>query len=339
MNIFRFFAAGHRIRGLGCHHAPAAMFLTAMALFTTAPSYPAHASENPDAPYIEIPFDPPTDAPLRYRLVNERIADGKTRTGILDQELRYRPTQDGYELTITTLSMSDGDHVITPQTVVDNPATAEMLAMLAPVTIALDADGAALHIVDWNAHRQRLARIPRLMSELDPANAGEDGEKAVERMIAPFVAASAEDAVDLLIKHWPTVIGWGGTMLSAGEEYEYSGEVQSPLVPVTLVQESTLILGATATGDISLSVLEETESGAILEAMLSYFEKLGSADDPRHQAMMSRLATEMADARNTNRVEIVFRAGTGTIQSARIEREFEFAIGAGLERTTIDLVE
>src|SRR5690606_21155197 len=105
------------------------LFLAALvALVMTQPS----AAQGPKSErplLIEVTFAPPVDAPLRYRLVNNRIADGKTRTAIVEQELRFQSLGDGYELTITTLSMSDGKFTVTPTTAMLNPAAAEALAM------------------------------------------------------------------------------------------------------------------------------------------------------------------------------------------------------------------
>ncbi|HSG33811.1 MAG TPA: hypothetical protein VLA37_04690, partial [Sphingomonadaceae bacterium] len=121
MNIFKSFGSRLRIRGHGRWHVAASLFLVAIVLFGTAQPHPAHASEGAEPSFIEIPFAPPTDTPLRYRLVSERNADGDTMTRIFEQELQFRVAASGYELTVTTLSMSDGNITVTAEAALTNP--------------------------------------------------------------------------------------------------------------------------------------------------------------------------------------------------------------------------
>jgi hypothetical protein len=313
-----------------------AVFAAGLAALVSLQPFPARAA--PDDSVLEIPFDPPVNVPLRYRIITEKESDEKTSRATAEQELIFRRVGKGYEVSISTLTISDGTTTLTPDTPLQGAATLA-LDMMQAVTLELDNHGQPIRVVDWPEQRAKLARLPQLLIADEPAEKLPTALESANRIIAPFLRASAEEAVGLLVKHWPNILGWGGTALAPGEPYSYSGEAQSPLVPVMLPQDGTVTIVRSDTDGYRLTLLETTAPEAVEATLISYFESLGEPGDAKHAEVMERVRTAFAGAQNFTRMDVTFAAGTGLIQSAVVERQFDFAIGSGVERVTIERLE
>lgn len=72
-----------------------------------SPTLPAPAA--PSAQIAVIPFDPPLDAPLRYRWEKAVQRDGKTRMSWAVSDFRFEEQGDGFRLTVSPVGSGSNE--------------------------------------------------------------------------------------------------------------------------------------------------------------------------------------------------------------------------------------
>lgn len=279
---------------------------------------------------LAIPFAPPLDQDLRYDLVVTKSSSNKGRSSVrLEQKLRFVHTEGGYRLTITMLRVDvAGKDAIALAKMTG--ATPDFLrASFGPYDLNLDTNGAVLAMGDWLSLKAALTSSTADMSKLlepDPA------KQVVAREVANGVAAqfsglSAEDAPYLLVKGWPSVLGYAGVEGEAGKSYPINGELPPGLMPMPLPVQGTFTLSREGNGILHYAEKTEPDRKAFAAGMQSVLAGISASWPTEQQQKLRSAAAAFERTTMTDVTEMRLDARTGMVVSARIAREISGSPG------------
>ena len=229
-----------------------ALALAAPAAATAAKEAAAPA-EAASAETILIPFDPPTDTPLAYRLRFERSNTGGTTAIEIEQRLTFARIDGGFALTIEQLAInSRGQRLdLTDKRALD-AVPLGLRVYLLPVVVELDGAGEMVRMRDWEAMQAGLRAFPEAAARFSGKPVDEGALAAMRTVLEPFINSTAEEAPSLLIRGWPAMLGYGGGTFVADETLESDVEVATPFSSTPIPAVSQGSVSRTPEGRISL---------------------------------------------------------------------------------------
>jgi hypothetical protein len=276
---------------------------------------------------ITIPFAPPIGTPLAYRIRLERKRASGDSVFEFDQRLTFARAEGGYTLTLETVSFnSEGRRIdLSDKRMLDAVPPALKVYFL-PMVVELDETGELVRMRDWPALQESLRGLPEAAAKLSGEPVDEAAVTAAKSLLDPFINSSAEDAPGLMIRGWPTVLGYGGMEFVSGATLEGETEVDSPLSSELLpaVMQATVV--RMRDRQIYLVQSAKVDDEALRRLTLSLIEQIkGRAETPG----TARLAEEITDLSITDQVGINFDPVTGLPATARIARYTSAAMPKG----------
>ena len=184
---------------------------------------------------LTIPFDPPIGIPLTYAMRLERKRPGGESVYDYEQRLTFERIEGGFLLRLETLAfMIGGQRLDLADSRVMERFPAALRPYLLPMSVELDEAGEMVRMRDWEAMRANLRELPDAAAKLSDVSDEAAGRAALAQFLGPIINASAEDAPALMIRGWPSVLGFGGIEVDLGETYEAEGEVEGGLLPASI---------------------------------------------------------------------------------------------------------
>lgn len=319
---------------------PALACALMLGLAVPAGAQEAHAAlpaEEAAAETVTIPFNPPLGTPLTYAMRFERKRPGGDSAYDYEQRLTFERTGDGFVLRLETLAFIIGGQRLD---LADNRVLAAipvaLQPYLLPMAVELDAAGEMVRMRDWEAMRANLRGLPETAAEMSGVPLDAAGRAAIAQVVFPILNASAEDAPALMIRGWPSVLGYGGTELDLGETYEAEDGVDGGLLPASIPAVTQFTLTRTSDGKLRLFQSTSYDPEAIRGATNAVI------DAARAQAGFEGKsgAGEALDAMQfSDNADIVFDPTTGMPITAEVLRivsvDTDKESGAGGEVLTI----
>jgi len=197
-----------------------------------APSYSATPAPVSDAAQpgtsagtAQIPFDPPIDTAMHYRIIRSFEGEGMPPGSVVvDQVLTVRPAEpEGWYLTIDTRSIVVDGRTFTPASdLAQLPMQEDVVLLHAPLTVSLDESGRVVRVENWQSYGAGLLKLPlvRPWGRHDPRVASQL-RAAMIAMIRQFVAGPAENAASVAAP-WKELLSYGRMEFSPGEPREWS---------------------------------------------------------------------------------------------------------------------
>lgn len=320
--------------------APALACALILGLAAPAGAQEAHAAlpgEESAAETVTIPFDPPIDTPLTYAMRFERKRPGGDSVYDYEQRLTFERIEEGFLLRLETLSFTFGGRRLDlADSRVMGGLPAALRPYFLPMTVELDAAGEMVRMRDWEAMRADLRGLPETAAELSGVPLDAAGRAAIAQVLGPIINASAEDAPALMIRGWPSVLGYGGFELDLGETYETESGADGGLLPASIPAVVQFRLTRTPDGKLRLFQSTSYDPEAIRAATNAVI------DAARAQAGFGSKsdAGEALDAmRFSDNVDIAFDSVTGMPITAEVLRvisvDAKSESGAGGEVMTI----
>jgi len=304
---------------------PARLLLAALAFSLSVPSTgqgPTPVTPSPlvvkSTEVVTIPFAPPLDAPLAYRLRFERRNTGGTTVIEMEQRLTFARIDGGFALTIEQLAINSGGRRLdlTDKRALD-AVPPGLRVYLLPVVVELDGAGEMVRMRDWEAMQAGLRAFPEATARFSGKPVDEGALAAMRTVLEPFINSTAEEAPSLLIRGWPAMLGYGGGTFDPGETIESGVEVATPFSSTPIPAVSQGSVSRTPEGHISL--VQKT----VFDPEVIHKLTLGVIDRIRAQgAMKGPLAP--ADAilglELTDEIAITFDPVTGLPVTGRTAR-------------------
>jgi len=311
---------------------------TVAAFFWYVPLDMARAADPTDVELLKIPFAPPVGQDLKYDVTTTKVQPNRNTVSRTKQALRFDHIGGAYYLTVTILRMEkDGTAVdlTTPAGMLSLPA--EIRPFLQPVTLELDSDGAFIRVRDWTRFQQALTALPDLISKADNPSDAAQAKAIGNRVIAPYMRMTAEQAPAAILKGWPAVFGFGGLELEAGAEYEGEEQMPSPLLPVSMTVRQRFSLARNESdGTLGFHKLSTPDPEKLRAAAVGFVSSLGDGADAAYRANVEKAAAMMETMKVDDRLDAFFDPSTGLVQRATIERRVSFGdAGQGGETITI----
>lgn len=260
--------------------------MLAIAFATALPLVPAAAQTASPAPPTQaptvLPFRPPLDTPLRYRVVQARTRpDQPSAATEWIEVLRFTKVDAGFRLEWHIDAASAAPLLRTP-------GMAPLLAPFTgdPITFDVDPDGEVLRVRDWDQVRPRLLRLIDALGDqgLDRA--------ALAAVRSLFERVTAEQAPALLLKSVQPLFSWAGAALQPGAPRSTVNTVAIPMFNVTLDRTTTVTLEPiTNPGERRFHLLTRVEDAAFKRMITQVAAQMGLApDSPEGKAMQAKLA-------------------------------------------------
>ncbi|WP_086607734.1 hypothetical protein [Erythrobacter donghaensis] len=313
-----------------------AMLLAALCLGLGAPTMAQEApADSPPVPptftmtaeRLTIPFAPPLDTPLTYRLRFERKRASGDSVVEFDQRLTFAKTETGYDLTLKALSLSsEGQHFDLGDPEVLGQVPTALRVYLLPMVVELDSAGDMVRMQDWPALQDSLRTMPEAMAKLSGEPVDEGALAAVRSALDPFINASAEQAPALMIRGWPALLGYGGLEFVSGATLEGDTEIDTPLWPDPIPATLQVVVVRMRDGQIYLVQDAKVDDEALRMVMLSLIERIKSKATTKGVAA---LAEEISALSITDRLGINIDPVTGLPVTARITRSTTAAMPTG----------
>jgi hypothetical protein len=301
---------------------PAVLLAAALCLGLAAPAPAQEASPvtaaDATGEAITIPFAPPLDTPIAYRLRFERKRATGDSAMEFDQRLTFVRAEGGYALTVETLSFnSEGRRIdLSDKRMLDILPPA-LKVYLMPMVAELDEAGEMVRMRNWPAMQESLRGMPDAVAAMTGRPVDEAALAAVKSVLDPFLNASAEEAPALMIRGWPAVLGYGGAEFVSGELIRGYTEVDTPFAPMPIPAVSQGSVTRSGDGRIMLTQTTLIDPEVLRALTLALIEQVKARAPTRGT---SRLAEEISSLSITDEVAIAMDRVTGLPVTARIER-------------------
>lgn len=301
--------------------APAFACALILGLAAPAVSQEAHAAlpaEEAMAETVTIPFDPPIGTPLTYALRFERKRASGDSIFDYEQRLTFERIAEGFLLRLETLAFTvEGQRLDLADSRVLAAIPVALRPYFLPMTVELDAAGEMVRMRDWDAMRANLRGLPEAAVALSGVPLDAAGRAAIAQVLGPIINASAEDAPALMIRGWPSVLGYGGVELDLGETYEAEDGIDGGLLPASIPAVAQFTLTRTPEGNLRLfqSTIYDPEAiRAVTNAVIDA-ARAQAGNGGKSGAGEALDATQLSD-----NVDIAFDPETGMPITAEVLR-------------------
>lgn len=333
-------------RGLGWRVSGAGLFrliLLAALAWLMPSSVAAEAGRNAKADgtapaLLTIPFAPPLGRDILYDLtITKSRPDKPSQKADIRQSLRYERSGDGYVLEIRYLSIATGGTVIDLTSGKPDAAMpAEMITYFEPVSFDLDSEGSLVRVRNWDALKSRYATLPdRLVAGKTPEEAAFI-RNGVETMLRSILQMSAEAAVNLVMKGWPSFLGFGGTELEDGVDYELESVLPASVLPfpIPVTIKSTLTRGEGGDLDYHQESAPKDDS-VVANGLMDYLRKISASLPEARRKEMETQLDGMKSIRIEDVLDMRLATGTGLIREGRYQRTISLLGQQAIELTTV----
>lgn len=313
----------------------------AAALFTlTLPG--AVAAQAPAASVSEVAelatrFDPPLDKPLRYKLTQENVRDGKTESSVLEQEVTYTRGSEGVVMTLRPLRLTTGGTAI-DLTDPKAPLPPVLKLLTAPVAFDLDGDGSIVRVRGWEDYKRNLiASIPAMVAISEPDLAKRpQTERIIRNFFGKYAETSAEDAPHLVAKGWPDVLDVMGISAPAGEWMETETEETIALFPEPIGYTITLKMDQLPGGALRIEMTSVPDPAELKAAIVGLAESMRKSAPPDLPMRALDPEEQLASMDLTMTMVVDLDARTGLVRRAVTERNIKTGDKKALDRITIE---
>jgi len=314
--------------------------LAAAALALTLPG--AAAAQAPatavaDAAELATRFDPPLGKPLRYKLTQEKVRDGSSESSVMEQEVTYTRGSEGVVMTLRPLRVTTGGTSI-DLTDPKAPLPPAFKLLTAPVAFDLDSDGAIVRVRGWEDYKRNLiAAIPEIAASAEPVVAKRpQTEKFMRDFFGKYLAASAEDAPQLVLKGWPDVLELMGAAAPAGKVVELKTVAASPLFPDPLNYNVKLTMSQQPSGILRIEVTSVPDPAALKKLVSSLVDPIIKSAPPDVKMDRGEMERTIAGMDLTMTMVVDLDAKTGLVRRAVLQKNIQLDDKTAFERVTIE---
>lgn len=274
-----------------------------------------------------LPFQPPIDAPIRYRLTQSKSAGGRpATTASLVYSYRFERNGDAFRLTVTPekADMMDFDRM--PM----SAATRERLAAFSkmPLVILLSRDaevaGIANEAAYLGAFRGWIDALAAEMEKISDPQQREMAKPAVEMLRS----LPAEAWVARLLENVQPVLEFAATELAKGEALTGDVEMDGP-GGETVTQHLSYTLEKVAAGTAEISLRSEADPEQLTATFKPLFAQIRAAAPDQGADPFGELVSVTRQTRGTYRVSTT----DGLLDSFRSEETLELKGSGGSEKT------
>jgi hypothetical protein len=206
------------------------------------------------------------------------------------------------------------------------------------MTFDLGDDGSFIRIRDWPRLRSAIADIPKLLIRSQPQGDPKTAKAVSEAVIRPFMSLTAEQAPGILLKGWPSFLGFGGVELQDSVQYEAAGQTNAPFVPVPIPTVVRYSLSKLPDNSLRLQQTSEPDGEKVGEAVAQYVGQMGQGLGPKERANVEKAAELMRNLRIKDHLDIRTAPETGLAVEAVGKRVMSFGSeGDGSETIEIHL--
>jgi hypothetical protein len=315
--------------------------LAAAALVLSLPGVAAAqapAAAVADAADLATRFDPPLDKPLRYKLTQEKVRDGKAESSVMEQEVTYTRGSEGVVLTLRPLRVTSGATTI-DLTDPKAPLPPMLKPLMGPVAFDLDSDGAIVRVRGWEDYKKNLiAAIPAIAAQAQPDKAKRSqAETFLRDFFGKYIAASAEQAPQLVMKGWPDVLDLMGTSAREGAVVETASVASVPMFPQPLNYKVQLKISRPASGNaLRIEVTSVPDPVELKAAIKGFVQDLLKSAPGVSANGGGDLESEFAGLDLTMTMVVDLDARTGLVRRAVLEKHLTLGKAKGFERITIE---
>lgn len=268
---------------------------------------------------LAVPFDPPIGKPLSYTVVLEKIRSRGDSAMELEQELTFENLGEGYLLHLDILAVNvSGMRLDLRDPDTQNALPSAIRPFTMSVRLELDQFGEPVRLRGWDEMRAMLSQLPDYVLEQAQNRDSERALEAARLLFGPLLSSSAEDAPGLIVKGWPTVLGYGGMELEDGEVYQAETLIEGGMLPNPIEADAELILRKGEGGDLRFEQTLIADPAALKAAIFALVEQFRSMElqTPRTEGGEEQL-DQIA---MTDKMDILFDHSSGLPREVRIER-------------------
>lgn len=283
---------------------------------------------------ITVPFDPPVDVPLVYRVTIERADGDRMISSVAEQRHTFARAPGGYILAVDTSVVSRTG----PPDVANAPlamqAQEQLESQFASLQFDMAEDGTIVRVRDWGAVREKIATIPAYLATGYGIPDDDPRFRAMlDHFLQPVLALSAEEAVPLVLRAWDALYGYGGVTLDSATPLTGSFELPSPYFEEPVGMTGTTAIFIDERGRIGVrSQSEPTDVAALVTEVLSS----AVGDAVVDQSAMQR---GIAGLRLTDTIDVRFDKSAGTIDVGVIQRSTQLPNRVSrVERTKVERI-
>jgi hypothetical protein len=316
--------------------APLAAAALALILPGTAAAQ-APAAAGTETADLATRFDPPLDKPLRYKLTQEKVREGKAESTVLEQEATYSRGSAGVVMTLRPLRVTTGATTI-DLTDPKAPLPPMLKPLMGPVAFDLDSDGSIVRVRGWEGYKKNLiAVIPAIAvyTEPDPAKRPQ-AEKFIRDFFDNYLSASAEEAPHLVMKGWPDVLDIMGVSAPAGELMETETEELVPFFPKPINYTVTVQMSQVAGGILRIEVTSVPDPAELKAAIISLAETIRKSAPQGSTKKPIDPDDELAAIDLTTHMVVDLDSRTGLVRRAVTERNIKTHESKAFDRITIE---
>lgn len=290
-----------------------------------------------DAADLATRFDPPLDKPLRYKLTQEKLRDGKADSSAMEQEVTYTRGSDGVVMTLRPLRVTAGAQSI-DLTDPKAPLPPMLKPLMGPVAFDLDSDGAIVRVRGWEDYRRNLiAAIPAIAAEAQSDKAKRpQAEKFMRDFFGKYLAASAEEAPQVVMKGWPDVLGLMGSSVPAGKTVETTSVASNPLFPDPINYKVRLKMSEAADGLLRIEVTSAPDPAELKAAVSSLVDTMLKSAQPGIKVDRGEMERTFTGMDLTTTMVVDLDARTGLVRRAVMQKNIKMDGKTAIERITIE---
>jgi|GEM_PF-4101916 len=224
---------------------------------------------------LTVPFDPPLDMPLRFRMIRSVNEAGRHSEVVSEQSVVFSEISDGHIVTVTTLAVEEADKRYDRASRSAIPATKDAILELAvPRAFQLNAKTIAVQVANWEEYLAATARWTQEVVDAQPATTRDAMTGHLREILAPLSLANARTAMNYIGQDWPPLFGYGNREVTAGQldSFHYAYPVYGGSAEVTINQ--TVRFEALPDGHIALHKTMEPEQASLDAAYREYRARL-----------------------------------------------------------------
>lgn len=290
-----------------------------------------------DATELATRFDPPLDRPLRYKLTQEKLRDGKADSSVLEQEVTYTRGSAGVVMTLRPLRVTSGTTTI-DLTDPKSPLPPMLKPLMGPVAFDLDSDGAIVRVRGWEDYKRNLiAAIPAIAAEAQPDKAKRpQAEKFMRDFFGKYLAASAEEAPQVVMKGWPDALGLMGSSVPAGKVVETTSVASNPLFPDPINYKVRMKMSHSAGGVLRIEVTSAPDPAELKAAVSSLVDTMLKSAQPGIKVDRGEMERAFTGMDLTTTMVVDLDARTGLVRRAVMQKNIKMDGKSAIDRITIE---
>lgn len=260
-----------------------------------------HAATAEAAQTADIPFDPPLDAPLRFRWEKSVKRDGKTRMSWAVSEFRFEQRGQGFRLIVTPVSAGSSEQ--DPERLALEKRLEKLINH--PFVLHLDASGSIEQLEGSDRYWATIFTV--LRSELTRPGTKPDFpafDEALESVLGMYEKMPAEARLALLTESIQPALEFGDTRTESGK-------------PIVTVIEVVSPFGGTLKRNVAISLAKVVDQHAYLTVQSTVPRSELDALAKNMMAMLVKLPAEQ---------QAEMKRGMASLESFRHETDARYQV-------------